>query len=48
MQVLPTPKGLSIIQVLNWIFRPMPYMMECAKNYGDVFALKLQGNLPPT
>ncbi|MFM5891317.1 MAG: cytochrome P450 [Dolichospermum sp.] len=47
MQVLPTPKGLSIIQVLNWIFRPMPYMMECAKNYGDVFALKLQGNLPP-
>lgn len=25
----------------------MPYMMECAKNYGDVFALKLQGNLPP-
>ncbi|MFM6090119.1 MAG: cytochrome P450 [Dolichospermum sp.] len=29
------------------MFRPMPYMMECAKNYGDVFALKLQGNLPP-
>ena len=47
MQMLPEPKGLSIIQVLNWIFRPMPYMMECAKNYGDVFALKLQGNLPP-
>jgi cytochrome P450 len=22
-------------------------MVECAKNYGDVFALKLQGNLPP-
>ncbi|GCL42254.1 cytochrome P450 [Dolichospermum planctonicum] len=47
MQMLPQPKGISIIQVLNWIFRPMPYMMECAKNYGDVFALKLQGNLPP-
>ena len=47
MQMLPQPKGISIIQVLNWIFRPMPYMVECAKNYGDVFALKLQGNLPP-
>jgi len=47
MQMLPQPKEISIIQVLNWIFRPMPYMMECAKNYGDVFALKLQGNLPP-
>ncbi|MEY2914391.1 MAG: hypothetical protein RLZZ184_3700 [Cyanobacteriota bacterium] len=47
MQMLPQPKGLSIIQVLNWIFRPMPYMVECAKKYGDVFALKLQGNLPP-
>lgn len=47
MQMVPQPKGLSIIQVLNWIFRPMPYMVECAKKYGDVFALKLQGNLPP-
>ena len=47
MQMVPQPKGLSIIQVLNWIFRPMPYMVECAKKYGDVFALKLLGNLPP-
>ena len=47
MQIIPRPKASSTIQVLNWIFRPMPYMVECAKNYGDVFALKLRGNLPP-
>ncbi|MTJ49191.1 cytochrome P450 [Dolichospermum sp. UHCC 0259] len=47
MQILPGPKALSTIQVLNWIFRPMPYMMECAKKYGDLFTLKLQSNLPP-
>ena len=47
MQIIPRPKASSTIQVLNWIFRPMPYMVECAKKYGDIFALKLQDNLPP-
>ena len=47
MQIIPGPKTSSTIQVLNWIFRPMPYMVECAKKYGDIFALKLQDNLPP-
>ena len=47
MQILPGPKAPSTIQVLNWIFRPMPYMIECAKKYGDLFTLKLQSNLPP-
>ena len=47
MQILPGPKAPSTIQVLNWIFRPMPYMIECAKKYGDLFTLKLQSHLPP-
>ena len=47
MQILPGPKAPGTIQVLNWIFRPMPYMIECAKKYGDLFTLKLQSNLPP-
>ena len=47
MQLLPGPKVSSTIQVLNWIFRPMPYMVECAKKYGDLFTLQLQSNLPP-
>jgi cytochrome P450 len=47
MQLLPGPKVPATIQVLNWIFRPMSYLRECAKNYGELFALKLQNNLPP-
>jgi cytochrome P450 family 110 len=47
MQLLPGPKVPATIQVLNWIFRPMPYMVECAKPYGDLFTLKLQSSLPP-
>jgi cytochrome P450 len=47
MQLLPGPKVPATIQVLNWIFRPMPYMLECAKTYGDLFTLKLESSLPP-
>ncbi|BAZ87243.1 cytochrome P450 [Dolichospermum compactum] len=47
MRILPGPKVPSTIQVLNWIFRPMPYMVECAKKYGDLFTIKLQSHLPP-
>ena len=47
MQLLPGPKVSATIQVLNWIFRPMSYLTECAKTYGDLFTLKLQSNLPP-
>jgi cytochrome P450 len=47
MQILPRPKVSPKIQVLNWIFRPMSYLRECAKKYGEIFSLKLQSNLPP-
>jgi cytochrome P450 len=45
---LPTgPKTSATVQMLNWVFKPMPYMEECAKVYGDIFTLNLQRNLPP-
>ncbi|MBD2136407.1 cytochrome P450 [Anabaena sp. FACHB-1237] len=47
MSTFPKPPEPNFIQVLNWVFRPMPYMVECARKYGDLFALKLQSNLPP-
>ncbi|MDB9311146.1 cytochrome P450 [Aphanizomenon sp. CS-733/32] len=47
MQLPPGPKVSATIQMLNWVFRPMSYLTECAKNYGDIFALKLQNDLPP-
>ncbi|HIK07454.1 MAG TPA: cytochrome P450 [Trichormus sp. M33_DOE_039] len=47
MQLPPTPDTPAVLQMLNWIFRPMPYMEECTKRYGEVFALKLHKNIPP-
>ncbi|MBD2493221.1 cytochrome P450 [Nostoc sp. FACHB-280] len=47
MQLPQTPKTPVALQMLNWVFRPMSYMEECTKRYGDVFALKLQKNIPP-
>jgi cytochrome P450 family 110 len=47
MQIIPGPKASPTIQVLNWVFRPMSYLRECAKTYGDIFTLKLQSSLPP-
>ncbi|MEA5550173.1 cytochrome P450 [Anabaena cylindrica UHCC 0172] len=41
------PKTPATLQMLNWVIKPMPYMEECAKTYGDIFTLKLQKNLPP-
>jgi hypothetical protein len=37
MQILPRPKVSPKIQVLNWIFRPMSYLRECAKKYGEIW-----------
>jgi cytochrome P450 family 110 len=47
MQTLPGPKVSPTIQVLNWVFRPMSYLRECAEKYGEIFSLKLQSSLPP-
>ncbi|WP_036478350.1 cytochrome P450 [Myxosarcina sp. GI1] len=40
------PKSSSLIQLGNWIFRPLNYLEECASKYGDIFELNLLG-LPP-
>jgi cytochrome P450 len=50
MKFMPLPVGPktpATLQMLSWVFKPMPYMEECAKAYGDIFTLKLQKNLPP-
>jgi cytochrome P450 family 110 len=45
---LPTgPKTPTTLQMLRWVISPMSYMEECAKTYGDIFALKLDKSLPP-
>ncbi|WP_427161749.1 cytochrome P450 [Aliinostoc sp. HNIBRCY26] len=47
MQLPKIPDTPVVLQMLNWIFRPMAYMEECRQRYGDIFALKLQKNSPP-
>ncbi|AKG24327.1 cytochrome P450 [Calothrix sp. 336/3] len=41
MKLPQGPQTPAIVQMLQWIARPMPYMEECAKKYGDIFTLHL-------
>ncbi|MGL5793783.1 MAG: cytochrome P450 [Waterburya sp.] len=43
MKPLTGPKSSSFIQLMNWIFRPLNFLEECAGKYGDTFNLKLMG-----
>jgi cytochrome P450 len=43
---LKSSQSSSFIQLVNWIFRPLDFLEECAKKYGDTFKLNLMG-LPP-
>ncbi|MGH7362680.1 MAG: cytochrome P450 [Candidatus Methylomirabilales bacterium] len=36
----PGPRMPPILQLLNWIFRPIPFMEECARRYGDWFTVR--------
>ncbi len=46
MKSLNGPQSLPFVQLMNWIFRPLDFLEECAKKYGDTFNLNLMG-LPP-
>ncbi|MEM8721415.1 MAG: cytochrome P450 [Cyanobacteria bacterium P01_G01_bin.39] len=40
------PQSSPLMQLLNWIFRPLDFLEECDRKYGDMFNLNLMG-LPP-
>src|SRR5215470_7391730 len=43
------PPGLKLppaLQILYWIFRPIPFMESCAQRYGDCFVVHLPLNAP--
>lgn len=42
----PGPKLPSILQLFNWVYRPVPFMRACARRYGDCFTLRLPNNPP--
>lgn len=46
MTLINGPQSSPLIQLLNWIFRPLDFLEECDRKYGDMFNLNLMG-LPP-
>jgi cytochrome P450 family 110 len=42
----PGPKLPPALQLLHWIFRPIPFMERCAQRYGDCFVVRLPLNAP--
>lgn len=35
------PTQSPALQMLNWIFRPFPFLDDCAQRYGDMFTMRL-------
>lgn len=47
MNTLPAgPKSPAAIQLMHWIFRPIPFLQDCARRYGDCFTIRLPRNAP--
>ncbi len=36
----PGPRAPAVVQTLYWVRRPIPFMEECARRYGDCFTLR--------
>jgi cytochrome P450 len=43
MSLPPEPSSSSLVQTLRWAFRPLPFMEECRRQYGDSFSVKFLG-----
>ncbi|GGA15671.1 cytochrome P450 [Okeania sp. KiyG1] len=41
MTQLPGPKAPALIQLLQWVAKPLTFMEKCAEQYGDAFQIKL-------
>jgi cytochrome P450 family 135 len=39
----PEPNSSPLVQTLRWAFRPLPFMQECRRRYGDSFSVKFLG-----
>ena len=43
MTLPPEPKGSSLSQTLRWAFRPLQFMDDCRRRYGDNFSVRFLG-----
>jgi cytochrome P450 family 135 len=39
----PEPKSSPLVQTLRWAFRPIPFMEDCRRRYGDSFSVRFLG-----
>ena len=39
----PEPNSPPLVQTLEWVFRPIPFMQECREKFGDSFSVKFVG-----
>lgn len=37
------PQSSPLVQLFNWIFRPLEFLEECDRKYGDMFKINLMG-----
>jgi cytochrome P450 len=37
----PGPRTPGVVQTLEWMYRPIPFIEGCRRRYGDVFSLRL-------
>ncbi|HAX79015.1 MAG TPA: cytochrome P450 [Cyanobacteria bacterium UBA11372] len=47
MKLPPGPKTPGMLQMIQWIARPMQFMEDCAKRYGDIFSARVATGLIP-
>src|SRR5512146_1033958 len=43
----PGPAAPSVIQTLEWLFRPIEFMNSCRRRYGDAFSVTFSGFQTP-
>lgn len=39
----PEPKASPLVQMLRWAFRPIPFMEDCRRQFGDSFSVRFLG-----
>ena len=43
MALPPEDSGPPLFQTLRWLFRPIAFMEDCRRRYGDVFGVRFTG-----
>ncbi|HWT90672.1 MAG TPA: cytochrome P450, partial [Solirubrobacterales bacterium] len=43
MALPPEPGSPPLVQMLRWAFRPIPFLEECRRRYGDTFSVRFLG-----